>query len=366
MSSGIETLLNRIRENRSLMLSGEEAVRQRAILPILGHLGWDRDDINQVVPEFGIGTGRVDYCLRVGEQKKVFIEVKRASENLDRHQKQLLDYSFQEGVELAVLTNGLVWWLYLPLFPGSWEQRKFLAIDFQQQDINHVAKNLEKYLSFESTANGKSISSARQIHESKSKERLIRETIPKAWTELCEEPDELLLEIFADKVESLCGHKPELENLAEYLANNYNFILQADSAHPKDRPIKVPEKPTSRRPSSELRRGKYTFTRPIAYTFQGRRNPVRNFIEILLRLCESLADDHGSEFERILILRGRNRPYFTRNAEELRVPQEIKKSGIYAETNLSATNVIDRCHLVLTNFGYSPDVFHVEVEPRNQ
>ena len=63
----------------------------------------------------------------------MFIEVKRARVNLEDHQQQLLEYCFQEGVRLAVLTNGRTWWLYLPLQAGSWEQRRFLTIDLESQ-----------------------------------------------------------------------------------------------------------------------------------------------------------------------------------------------------------------------------------------
>ena len=49
--------------------------------------------------------------LLINQKKRVFLEVKRASENLESHEKQLLEYSFTEGIDLAVLTNGLVWWI---------------------------------------------------------------------------------------------------------------------------------------------------------------------------------------------------------------------------------------------------------------
>jgi len=48
-------------------------------------------------------------------ENKIFLEVKRAGEDLnnEKHEDQLLEYSFRQGVELAVLTNGMTWWLYL-------------------------------------------------------------------------------------------------------------------------------------------------------------------------------------------------------------------------------------------------------------
>ena len=79
------------------------------MLRLLSLAGWDTFDISQVVPEYTVGTRRVDYALRPGSPNTVFIEVKRPGENLERHQQQLLEYCFQEGVKLAVLTNGRTW-----------------------------------------------------------------------------------------------------------------------------------------------------------------------------------------------------------------------------------------------------------------
>ena len=208
MPDNLEELLARLRESKSLFLSSEEATKQGAILPILAKLGWDRDNIQEVIPEYSVGSGRVDYCLRVDEQT-VFLEVKRANEELERHQEQLLDYSFRQGVKLAILTNGLVWWFYLPLSEGSWEQRKFFTVDIQHQEASSVANHFRQFLGKEAVSSGTAVTKAEQMQASRQKDRVIQKTIPKAWKQLCEEPDELLLELFAEKVESLCGHSPE-------------------------------------------------------------------------------------------------------------------------------------------------------------
>ena len=47
--------------------------------------------------------------------------MKRTGTALTEHQEQLLGYAFREGVPLAALTDGLIWWLYLPTAAGSWE-----------------------------------------------------------------------------------------------------------------------------------------------------------------------------------------------------------------------------------------------------
>jgi len=232
MAETLEDFLLRLRGDRTIFMSGEEATCQGAILPILSRLGWDRDNVREVIPQFQVENGRVDYCLKIGNKKAAFIEVKRANEALDHHQRQLLEYAFGDGVEIAVLTNGIVWWLYLPLLRGSWEQRKFLAIDIQQQGVQTAAQNLRTFLEREAIANDSAVEKARDLHESRVKDRLIRQTMPSAWHQLCEEPDDLIIELLADKVESLCGHKPDHAHLAEYLSTAIGEVQTSHTTEP--------------------------------------------------------------------------------------------------------------------------------------
>ncbi len=93
------------------------------------------------VPEFRLGDGRADYCLMEDARKPaVFIEVKAADEGLESHEKPLLEYAFHQGVEIAALTNGLSWWLSLPLIGGTCSERKFFVIDIQEQGPLPAAK----------------------------------------------------------------------------------------------------------------------------------------------------------------------------------------------------------------------------------
>jgi len=100
MTETLEEFLQRLRKQQTVSIDNEVATRQGIILPILGRLGWDRDNVYEVVPEFPVENGRVDYCLKLGEKKGAFIEVKRPSENLENHQEQLLEYAFRDGVEI--------------------------------------------------------------------------------------------------------------------------------------------------------------------------------------------------------------------------------------------------------------------------
>lgn len=104
----------------------------------------------------------------------------------------------------------------------------------------------------------------------------------------------------------------------------------------------------------------YTYKRPHAYIFR-ERYPVSKFKDILMGLCHRLYQVHGTDFDQVLQLRGpRGATYFSRNLGSMRSPQEIPGSGIYAETNLNANDIMTRCGELLELFGYSPDQLQVE------
>ena len=220
MNQEFEELLSTIPQDQNLLRGVEEATKQGAVLPILRQLGWDCFNLEEVSPEFNVGNGRVDYCLLINQKKRVFLEVKRASENLESHEKQLLEYSFTEGIDLAVLTNGLVWWIYLPLIGGNWQQRKIYTIDITQQSPQESAKHFKEFLGRDVVENGSSIEKAKSVKESKEKNKLINQSLPKAWKQLIDEPDEFLVELFSEKVEGLCGHRPTFEQITEYIREN--------------------------------------------------------------------------------------------------------------------------------------------------
>jgi len=217
MPESLQEFIARLREDGGRSFSSEEATCQGVVLPVLAALGWDRDNVHEVIPQFQVGHGRVDYCLSVHGKKTVFVEVKRVGEDLGNHEKQLLEYAFHDGVEVAVLTNGLLWWFYLPLLNCSWEQRRFLTVDVRQHDVGIVVQHLVTFLGRDAVASGSAIGQAQAIHADVERKRLIKETLPRAWDELCGEPDALLLRALADKVEHLSGHRPDDAVLAEYI-----------------------------------------------------------------------------------------------------------------------------------------------------
>ena len=239
----ISRAVEQIKSAASFAAMDESATKQGVVLRLLSIAGWDTFDISQVVPEYTVGNRRVDYALRPGSPNAVFIEVKRPSENLERHQQQLLEYCFQEGVNLAVLTNGRTWWLYLPLQVGSWEQRRFLTFDLEVQESDIVERRFLEYLSPEKVGNGQAVRDAETLVESQQRAETIGKTIVTAWNQIVETPDELLVDLISETTERICGIKPEPELVQQFLAQRTQTIIDSPPE---------PEVPSSRRPCAPI------------------------------------------------------------------------------------------------------------------
>ena len=239
MAETIAEAVEQIKSNMSLRSLDESATKQAVVLRLLSLAGWNPFDLTAVVPEYTVGNRRVDFALRPGSTNAVFIEVKRPGENLENHQQQLLEYCFQEGVKLAALTNGRTWWLYLPLQPGNWEQRRFLTIDLESQEPNIVEQRFMEYLSQERVFSGQAASGAEDLVQSQQRAEITRKAIVEAWNQIVDTPDEGLVDLVSETTERICGFKPEPESVKQFLSRRGH--TQDDALNTSCQPVQSSE-----------------------------------------------------------------------------------------------------------------------------
>ena len=230
--------ITEISSNGSLFVSWDEASIKSGVLQrLLSLLGWNPFDVNEVKPEYTVESKRVDFSLRISGVNKAFIEVKRSGEDLEPHQEQLLEYSFREGVKLAVLTNGLTWWFYLPLNEGSWEERRFFTADFCEQDPEAITERFVSLLSKENIASGDAIKNAEHLYRSTQKKNILKEALPKAWHKIINEPDDILVGLLVETTEKLSGFRPETDEVGKFLQS----ISQSSTLKSEALPGQVPD-----------------------------------------------------------------------------------------------------------------------------
>ena len=217
MKEMLETAIRGICTDSKIPTLDERSARAEVIDPILERLGWDKFG-KEFVREFSVSDGRVDYALLVYNKPKVFIEAKRPNEDLaGRPEDQLLRYSGIRGVPLAVLTNGLNWWFYLPLKEGDAEARRFCELGISKMEVSDVCDLLVEFLSRENVYSGAAVKNAEarlaQLQEAKK----VDNALPQAWEDLIAGPDNTLVDLINEKVEYLCGVKAGPNHIKEFL-----------------------------------------------------------------------------------------------------------------------------------------------------
>ena len=226
----VETIAQAVQQIKSsvpLLTLDESATKQGVVLRLLSLAGWNTFDVSEVAPEYTIANRRVDFALKAGSDNAVFIEVKRPGKDLSNHQQQLLEYCFQEGVKLSVLTNGRTWWFYLPLQTGSWEQRRFLTIDLESQEPSVVEQQFMKYLSRTNVDNGRAVGDAEDLVRSQRRTQVLGEALVTAWAQIIETPDETLVDLISDTAERICGFKPEPKMVEQFLSGHVRSVKDA-------------------------------------------------------------------------------------------------------------------------------------------
>ena len=361
MPSELAAFIEKLRTERRFAALDEASTKQGIVLSVLSKLGWDSFNVDEVVPEYAVGERKVDYALRLRGSNKVFIEVKRPIEELEKHQDQLLDYSFREGVKLAVLTNGSGWWFYLPLNEGSWEQRKFYTIDLVEQEPGEVSSRLVDFLSKQAVETEKALENAQVVYKSRQKTNVIREALPRAWDKVVSEADEPLIELLASTAEKICGYRPDAEAIEQFLLDNRQKLVLTVASAPTAKTSSTTEGHT---PVPHLRRKDYTGKAINGFSLRGRKYRVGSWIDLLLELCNHLNHDHGRDFERVLELVGRERPYFSKRADVLRKPKQVNKTSLFVESNLSANSIVRLSYDMIALFGYPESDLNIELSDK--
>lgn len=289
--------------------ANEASVSQGIMLRILHALSWPTYDTQIVCPEYSLEGRRVDYALCHPPGKPIaFIEVKQIGQSQGA-ERQLFEYAFHVGVPLAILTDGQEWNFFLPGEQGDYGERRVYKLDIVERDIAECVSRLSRYLKYNAIVSGAAIEAAREDYRNVSRDRQIKATLPKAWDKLVEEEDELLLELVADRVESLCGFKPDPDTVARFLKDHI-FSRTPSAATQPPRPTVPP--PTPAAPVGSP-------VGAIGYVINGQRYQAKNARDVLVSVFEALSQRDATFLERFAALpkHGRKRRYLARSSEEL-------------------------------------------------
>ncbi len=373
MKKQIETFIQDLKSNKKLDTFDEASTKQAVVLRLLSFLGWDIFNVDEVSPDFSVNSFNVSYALRAKNSNKVFIEVKRVHEKLDNHQKSLLSFAAREGVNVAILTNGIIWWFYLPSATGSSQEKWFYSVDLLQQNADDFVPQLIDLLSKTKVTRGQALKTAKSLNQNK-KQKMAADIVPEAWNKLISQPNTILVELLRETTEKICSYKVEAKIIERFLEKNLDKWLITKrplaSAAPPPKIIEVPkieDKPPSSfsiRPTKKSVKKAESFAdKEIkSFTFNGKTTPAKNWEDMLINLCEYFAIIHSRDFEKVLWISGEDHTYFSRYSDQLSIPEKIKGTNIYVETKQRPDEIVRTSRSLLAEFGYNADDLTITTE----
>jgi hypothetical protein len=416
MEKEIVTFIKDLKSNKKLDTFEVASTKQAVVLRLFSFLGWDIFNVDEVSPDYSINSHCVTYALRAKNTNKIFIEVKPANEKLDPHQKSLLSFAASENVDISILTNGVLWWFYLPSVAGNSQEKWFYSVDLLKQNEDSFVPQLIDLLSKNKVVKGQALKAAKTLNQNKN-QKIASDVIPEAWNKIISQPNMILVELLRESTEKICGWKVEAKLVERFLEKDLDKWLVAerptDSSAPPPKVIVVSnldkktflnasdvsesklnssdvsasrlnasdvsesklnssDVSTSRLNASDvsapkrkktLKKPEYYIDKEIkSYTFKGKNNPVRYWEDLLTGLCDYFSAIHSKDFEKVLWFSDEDKTYFSRYSDQLKLPEMIEGSDIYVETKLGPDEVVKTSRSLLNEFGYDATELSITAE----
>ena len=117
-------------------------------------------------------------------------------------------------------------------------------MDLTEGTSEESAKRLSRYLDYQSIRTGEAVKAIEEDYRNISRQRQVATRLPEAWNKLIEEVDEFLIDVVAEKVESLCGYRPTDEQVLNFLKSLERKTELV--------PSEIPAPPTRSKPRSTI------------------------------------------------------------------------------------------------------------------
>ena len=319
------SLRNTLDNIRSSPVPSNEQEAITEILMVVQALGWD--PLTQVKQEYPISGGRIDIALLGHERVVAFIEAKAPRVNLNSHVEQVVRYAFHEGVDICVLTNGLEWWLYLPMERCPFEDRRFATLKIKEEPISELTERLGSFLGRQNLLSSQALSAAKEALTEKQERKHLRNVIPETWNEMLAGPDSELVELIRERVYKKAGLRPTNEQVAD--------VIRRPTPLTPDDPTK-PEPPDPDPTKGHIR-----------FRLWGETHIVNSWIRVLLTVLAQLHKRHGdTEFALRL---GR---LVSRNLDDFARPVQVGSTGFHINRSIPVTEIQRRSYASLERFHY--------------
>lgn len=409
MKKQITSFIDDLKSNKKVATFDEASTKQAVVLRLLSFLDWDIFNVEEVYPDFSTNSSNVSYALRIRNSSKVFIEVKRVHKKLDSYQEDLVNLAAREGVNLAILTNGITWWFYLVSASGNWKQKWFYSIDLLKQKPEKFVPNLIDLLTKCKVAKGQSLRAAKTLFQKK-RQKVAADFLPEAWNQVLTQPNKIFVELLSEQTEKLCRYKLDSKTIETFIKKHQDKWLLNDKVSTVAAPPaaamepeklnlhdELPKSPlkslsstdtslsgtdtsfsggetillsddtslsgtdTSGSNTGVIRLAKSYMDKSIkAFGFNGNTYKVQTWVEMLTTLSDYLASTNEKDFEKVLWISNDQKARFSRYEDQLHIPVKVKRTDIYVETKMNPEEVVRTSCQLLAEFGYDKDDLDIE------
>lgn len=321
LAKHLADIQERLRRNE---YPNEAAISGGIVRRVLDALGWPVYDPHVVYPEYSVKGRRVDFALCHPSCKpRVFVEVKQPGQARGADQ-QLFEYAYHEGVPMALMTDGREWHVYVPSGAGSYDERRVYLLDLLERHPEEAADRLRRYLAYERVRTEDAVRAARDDYDRIAKSREGERHLPEAWRKLLDEPDPTLVQLLAEKVEALCGVRPEDAKVEIFLRDHTMSNTKAVVRLPQPNEIKKTfhgsEKPTTSKehssPHHKHPSGRHSD--PSWFILHGERFEHKIAAEVYREFFRRLISKYPVFCERFSISsRGSRRTFLSRDVSDL-------------------------------------------------
>lgn len=102
-----------------------------------------------------------------------------------------------------------------------------------------------------------------------------------------------------------------------------------------------------------------TGTKVRGFTLEGKFYKAESHIDVLRQILRLIFQKHPTDKDKILIVQGKKSKYFSKDPGDFRMPEKIKGSDMYFETNENAKSLCVRCERVMKLYGMDFTSFEI-------
>ncbi len=298
----------------------EAVFRERIVSKLLEALGYDLDKDVEYEVERSIGTNnsiKMDYVINLGKDSFV-LEVKPPGKSLDEYYNQIISYIRVSLINYGILYNGKQLLIFskdsdVPIYVWSCGSSNEIFKALKKEDFPTL---LEKLLSKEAN-------------------RIKLKTY---------------LEKNLENIESLIIKKisEDIGLPIDYVSENLHIMIDLN--------------PLSSGKATNQLKEDFTGKSIKSFSLKGVNYPVKSWRDLLLKIVNLMLVEHGYEFNKVLSLKGRKRPYFSKKPNDLRQPLKINNTDIYVEMDLYPNLIVKLVRKILSIFGYNENDLIIETK----